>query len=178
MSAHTYWRGIAFLLSLMFVGLVSTEANAVPGSETLVIIGGSQEPAKSYTFTNWATGSTNGCNTPAAKVAVTVRWYLVEVQATRVFIDKVYVSVRPTRGAFWDHVSMQDANGDFVRSHTIFQNMAANTTYSRFFQYDRWVPISTTAQIVQYNIIIMNNSGNEAVSCYGERYAVDLLRRR
>jgi hypothetical protein len=170
-----YWlrRGIALILPFIFVFLVATSAGAAVGSTTYVIVGGAQSPAKSYTFTWWATGSAYGCNTPYSKVDVYIRWYLDSVQRTRVFLDHVYIKVRPTRSAFWDHVELV-GGGNHVASRAILVNIPANTYTSRTFQYDRWV----TTPLLHANVILMNNQGNEYTGCSGEGYASDYLRVR
>lgn len=173
-------RTVLVLVSCLFGGIIALPVFADVGSEQYVSIGGSQSPAASYNFTGWETASY--CSTPKSSARIYTRWYVSQVEASRAYIDRVYITVRPTRSGYWDNIKLADPNGRLVKQDNFPGNpngvLRANTTASHTMRVGRWVSISTTNPIVAYSAISTNSIGQEPGRCFDITVATDFLKRR
>ena len=153
-------------------------ASAVVGTTTYVIVGGAQEPSKSYFFQagDWASSY---CTTPKAGANFTIRWYMTKVEPTRAYITKVYMTMKPTRRTLWDSAFLTKPNGSLAKPYFIINAyISAGVTASRTFAVNLWVPIETVRPIVLSSTIIPAYQGQEPANCNGEARTVNYLKRK
>lgn len=173
-------RSIRYLVLLaLSLGLVMATAAPAPaaiGSTTYVIVGGAQEPAKSYTFNAWPDQRT--CQRPYSRVNIYIRWYISKVETNRAYITKIYMSVKPNRDTTWNFQELQDPDYNTVAYWWIDQPMLAGRTYTRTFTVGMWVPITKNYPAQMIGGWAPRSYPGEAAWCYGFDKSYDYLLRK
>ena len=162
---------VGLTLPFLVVGIVGPSLADVittnDGSQITVIVGGRQEPAATFTLKSWAQGS--HCSSPSSSVRTTIRWYLRKVERERVFIEKIYVRITPSRGGYWDNMQLLKPNDALVKRKVAIGHFKRDVSVSTTMTVNEWVAIHKEdgRPIVLQNTVDLNNRGEELFTCHG-----------
>lgn len=172
--------GATALAVIAMVVLVAAPAIAASGSQITVIVGGRQEPARSYVFDGWSQNSSL-CQTPYSRADHYVRWYIREVRATRAYIESIYVRITPSRGGMWNGLVLYGPGGDYpIAEKYLFRDLDKGVGSGTTLSVNRWVNIERTSgsPINLRNWIDINHKPGESGVCGGLHHSFNYLFRQ